>query len=70
MEDDVEGDSIYMAAELLNKKFSKSSDIFSLGVSFLEAVTGRKWKELNKNEEVQVEAYEVLMACQMPLMIK
>ena len=36
MEDDVEGDSIYMAPELLNKKFSKSSDIFSLGASLLE----------------------------------
>ena len=36
MEDDVEGDSIYMAPELLTKKFSKSSDIFSLGASLLE----------------------------------
>ena len=36
MEDDVEGDSIYMAPELLTKKFSMSSDIFSLGASLLE----------------------------------
>lgn len=36
LEDDIEGDAIYMAPELLNKKFSKKSDIFSLGATLLE----------------------------------
>ena len=36
MDDDLEGDAIYMAPELLNKRFSKKTDIFSLGATLLE----------------------------------
>jgi len=36
IEDDLEGDTIYMAPELLHKRLSQKSDIFSLGASLLE----------------------------------
>ena len=45
-DDDVEGDSVYMAPELLKNtinitdKISKKADIFSLGASLLELASG------------------------------
>jgi serine/threonine protein kinase len=45
-DDDVEGDSVYMAPELLSnnmkltEKISQRADIFSLGASLLEIASG------------------------------
>ena len=36
LESDLEGDTIYMAPELLNRKLSQKCDIFSLGATLLE----------------------------------
>ena len=36
IEEDLEGDAIYMAPELLNKRLSQATDIFSLGATLLE----------------------------------
>lgn len=54
-DDDVEGDSVYMAPELLQnnipltEKISTKADIFSLGVSILEMASGLN---LPKNGEM------------------
>jgi len=51
----VEGDSKYLAAEVLNDKPTKAADIFSLGITILELATdlelptnGVFWHELRK----------------------
>jgi mitosis inhibitor protein kinase SWE1 len=62
-DDDVEGDSIYMAPELLNyssnifDKISTKADIFSLGASLLELASGLNlpkngliWHKLRQND--------------------
>lgn len=50
-----EGDSRYIAPELLDGNFSKAADIFSLGVTMLELITdlelhanGPLWQELRQ----------------------
>jgi len=60
LEDDLEGDAVYMAPELLNKKFSKKSDIFSLGATLLEIAAslnlpqnGPLWSKLRDGSEIQ-----------------
>ena len=59
-DDDVEGDSIYMAPELLNNTFDKitpKADIFSLGATLLELASGMNlpqsgllWHKLREGE--------------------
>ena len=64
-DDDVEGDSVYMAPELLvNKrpcdKISQKNDIFSLGASLLEMASGMNlpqngmmWQKLRQGDVIQ-----------------
>lgn len=41
------------------------ADIFSLGVVFLECVTGMKFKEMSKTEDMQKYAYNKVMKLKM-----
>lgn len=49
----IEGDAKYLAPELMNGKFTKAADVFSLGISMLELASdlalpsnGKLWHEL------------------------
>lgn len=60
LDDDLEGDAIYMAPELLNKKFSQKTDIFSLGATLLEIASsinlpqnGPLWSKLRDGSYIQ-----------------
>ena len=65
-DDDVEGDSVYMAPELLKNtmnitdKISKKADIFSLGASLLELASGMNlpqngtvWQKLRQGDLIK-----------------
>ena len=61
IDNDVEGDVIYMAPELFNrKKLSQKADIFSLGVSLLEIASsmnlpqnGPLWNKLRDGSQIK-----------------
>ena len=60
IENDLEGDVIYMAPELLQKKISQKVDIFSLGASLLEIATsmnlpqnGILWTKLREGCQIK-----------------
>lgn len=53
IDNDVEGDTVYMAPELLQKRLSQKADIFSLGATLLEIASsmnlpqnGELWMKL------------------------
>lgn len=59
VDNDVEGDVIYMAPELLSKQLTQKADIFSLGVSLLEIASsmnmpqsGFLWKKLRDGSQI------------------
>ena len=60
IEDDIEGDSIYMAPELLQKRLSQKADIFSLGATLLEIASslnlpqnGPLWTKLRDGSQIK-----------------
>lgn len=60
IETDVEGDTVYMAPELLNKKLSQKADIFSLGATLLELASslnlpqnGPLWQKLRDGSQIK-----------------
>lgn len=60
LDSDVEGDSIYMAPELLHKRISQKVDIFSLGATLLEIAgsinlpqNGILWTKLREEKQIQ-----------------
>ena len=60
IDNDLEGDVIYMAPELLHKKLSQKADIFSLGATLLEIASsmnlpqnGELWTMLRDGSKIQ-----------------
>jgi len=72
-----EGDKMYLAAEVLQGKYGKETDIFSFGMMMLETAAnivvpaqGELWHRLREEDFSPVESFEEECSCQLVHLIK